>query len=254
MPLVITDATDRWPARTKWTFEHFRAAYGDDLVCPVFGLRSGIGKITKLATYIDYLDTPDEALTGFLTNVADRTPLETTDVVPEVLPYLTDWNAFQKHPELYEDIAPPFYFIDDWTRMLGAGVRELFERALKRVYYCDVLVGPAGTRSPLHVDYGHTLSCLTQIQGRKRALLFSPADSACLYDGRVDPEAPDLARFGSFAGATMYEAVLEPGDVLFIPPDWWHAVRALEKSITVGHTFFNRTNCAAHLGDVLRRL
>jgi Cupin-like domain len=253
-PLVVTDATDRWPAREKWTFESLKTAYGDDLVCPMFGSRSGVGKITKLATYIDYLDHPDQELPGFPTNVADRTALAGTAAVPERRPYLTDWNAFQKHPELYEDIAPPFYFVDDWTSALSVGVRDVIQRVLRRVYYCDVLVGPVEARSALHYDFGHTHSCLSQIRGRKRALLFSPRDSALLYDGRVDPEAPDLARFEAFAHATMYEAILEPGDVLFIPADWWHSVRTLETSITVGHSFFNRANVSAHLEDLLPRL
>ena len=27
-PVIITDATENWPARSKWTFEFFKTAYG----------------------------------------------------------------------------------------------------------------------------------------------------------------------------------------------------------------------------------
>ena len=37
-PVVITDATENWPARSKWTFEFLKATYGSDLVTPSRGL------------------------------------------------------------------------------------------------------------------------------------------------------------------------------------------------------------------------
>ena len=51
--------------------------------------------------------------------------------------------------------------------------------------------------------------------------------------------------------ATAYEGVLNPGELLFIPADWWHWVRGLEKSITVSHNFFNDVNFSAHVGSML---
>lgn len=253
MPVVVTDATRAWPARTKWSFEYLKAAYGDDLVCPELGLHSGIGKITRLAAYIDYLDAPDAELGGFWTNAATGQPVETTGGLPDLRPYLLSWKAFQRHPELCGDINLPPYFVADWTAALNSKARDVFEKTIGRIY-SDVFVGPAGSLSALHYDFGHTYSCLSQIRGTKRALLFSPEDSAFLYDGQLNPEIPDLQRFPLFNRATAYEALLQPGDVLFTPPDWWHHVRTIETSITVSHNFFNGVNCVAHLKELLRRL
>jgi ribosomal protein L16 Arg81 hydroxylase len=48
--------------------------------------------------------------------------------------------------------------------------------------------------------------------------------------------------------------VIERGDLLFMPPKWWHCVRGLDKSITVSHSFFNHANFSQHLTELLRRL
>ena len=69
-----------------------------------------------------------------------------------------------------------------------------------------------------------------------------------------DPEQPDVERFPLFERATAYECVIGPGDALFIPPDWWHHVRGLEKSITMSNNFFNETNFSEHMTRILRKL
>ena len=251
-PVVVTDAMDGWPARTKWTFDFFRNAYGSDFATAPLGLYGDAAKLTKLAAYIDHLDSP-EAMPGFWVNSKDRRPLRTPPESPALLPYLVEWPAFQLHPELYDDIKPAPYFVDDWTLALTSDLRELFQSTCGRSY-CAVFLGPAGSLSPLHQDFWHTHAYLAQIHGRKRAMLFSPEDSGFLYRGEVDPEQPDFERFPLFERATAHECVIEPGDVLFIPPDWWHHVRGLEKSITMSNNFFNETNFAEHMTRILRKL
>ena len=81
--------------------------------------------------------------------------------------------------------------------------------------------------------------------------MFSPEDSNCLYHGQVDPEQPDFQTFPLLEQATAYECEIGPGDMLFIPSNWWHHVRTIEKSITVSHNFFNDTNINEHLAGLL---
>ena len=51
-------------------------------------------------------------------------------------------------------------------------------------------------------------------------------------------EAADAAdAYPAFAGATYTEAVLGPGDVLFIPRSVWHYVRSLTTSCSVNFWF-----------------
>lgn len=78
--------------------------------------------------------------------------------------------------------------------------------------------------------------------GTKHLLLFPPKDSKCLYPhedrmlnntAQVNPLKPDLNLFPDFTKTTMYECYLEPGEMLYIPKEWWHHVTALEKSFSV---------------------
>ena len=64
----------------------------------------------------------------------------------------------------------------------------------------------------------------------------------------------DLSEFPLFAEATAHECTLEPGELLFIPHNWWHHVTALEKSITVNYNFFNAVNFREYMADLLARL
>jgi hypothetical protein len=252
-PVIVTDALDKWPARTKWTFEFLKVAYGNDTVLPVAGPRGKAVRVTKLADYIDYLDEPSKRLRGFWIDPSTRLPVAGPSEKSGGPLYLLGWRAFQAHPELYKDIEPVPHFIDDWVGALTPSLRDAFEWTSKREYW-SLYVGPGETLSELHVDFWRTHSYLAQIQGRKRCILFSPDDTSRLYDGQVNPEMPDFERFELLRGATAYDAILAPGEVLFTPPGWWHHVRALDKSITVSHNFFNQTNFAEHIAGIIRNL
>ena len=66
-PVIITDATENWPARSKWTFEFFKTVYGADPALAWLGRGSGTGKLTTLSAYIDFLDSPLAELPGVWT-------------------------------------------------------------------------------------------------------------------------------------------------------------------------------------------
>jgi hypothetical protein len=97
------------------------------------------------------------------------------------------------------------------------------------------------TQTAAHFDFPDNLACV--IAGRRRFTLFPPEQVDNLYIGPldvtlagqpsslVDVEAPDLIRFPRFAEAADAALVAElgPGDVLYIPSLWWHAVRSLDE-------------------------
>jgi cupin-like protein len=255
-PVIITDATENWPARSKWTFEFFKTTYGSDPATAWLGRGSHTGKLTTLSAYIDFLDAPLAGLPGVWTGrdigKDGRPPPPAPGRGTSPL-YLLGWYAFRQHPELYDDIAPAPYFVLDLVPALSPTLRDVFEWTSNKEYSA-VFIGPEGSLSALHRDYWNTHAYLAQIQGRKRAILFSPNDLEFLYEGRVDPERPDFERFPLFDRATAYECVIEPGDTLLIPANWIHHVRALEKSITVSRNFFNDSNFTEHMIHILREL
>ena len=251
-PVIITDATENWPARSKWTFDFLKTAYGSDLAMAWLGIDSGPAKVTTLSAYINYLDAPSAELPGMWTGKNGHPPQAATGQ-PSSPFYLYGWNAFQNHPELYDDLAPAPYFVLDLVSALSPALRDALEWASKRVYTA-VYIGPEGSLSSLHRDFWNTHAYLAQIRGRKRALLFSPEDWNFLYGGQVDPEQPDFKRFPLFDHATPYECIIEPGDTLLIPANWPHHVRGLEKSITISRNFFNDSNFTQYMIHMLRNL
>ena len=167
--------------------------------------------------------------------------------------YLYGWRAFDLHPELLDDISQNLKSVEDWLPLFPPALRKVMNETTS-YYSHGILIGPANSKSHLHQDFLHSHAYLAQIAGRKKCTLFSPEDSAALYNGDVDPDRPALDRFPLFRNATAFECVLEPGEMLFMPSLWWHHVIALESSITVNCNFFNRANFTAYLTDLLQRL
>lgn len=96
------------------------------------------------------------------------------------------------------------------------------------------------TKTAAHWDLPQNLACV--VAGRRRFTLFPTDQVANLYVGPIDftlagqpssladIEAPDFDRFPRLAEAFDHALVaeLDPGDVLYIPSLWWHAVHGLE--------------------------
>jgi lysine-specific demethylase 8 len=55
--------------------------------------------------------------------------------------------------------------------------------------------------------------------------------------GQIDVERPDLERFPLFAQAQGEELVLEAGEMLYLPPHYWHFVRSLSVSFSISFWF-----------------
>lgn len=122
------------------------------------------------------------------------------------------------------------------------------------VHYTNLWMGGAGCVSPLHFDRSENF--LVQVVGRKELTMFSPRDSKYLYPSakeggshlsQVNPDSPDLGKFPLFALGKPLRIVLEPGDVLFIPPGWWHHVRSLDMCISINY-WWRRFDVPEHGG------
>eukprot|EP00658_Telonema_sp_P-2_P078997 TRINITY_DN753_c0_g1_i2.p1 TRINITY_DN753_c0_g1~~TRINITY_DN753_c0_g1_i2.p1 ORF type:complete len:380 (+),score=83.99 TRINITY_DN753_c0_g1_i2:141-1280(+) len=95
--------------------------------------------------------------------------------------------------------------------------------------------------SQAHCDIG--TSIFLMLQGRKRWLFWPPSETAYMYpyaqqgnvafNAGVNVFKPDTASYPEFAKARGFEVVLEPGDVMFFPSMWWHAIQNLDP-VTVG--------------------
>ena len=97
------------------------------------------------------------------------------------------------------------------------------------------------TRTAAHWDLPQNLACV--VAGRRRFTLFPTEQLPNLYVGPldftlagqpislVDIESPDLEKYPRFTKAwdEARQSELGPGDALYIPSLWWHAVESLEE-------------------------
>jgi cupin-like protein len=252
-PVIVTGALNAWPAHAKWNFDFFKSRYGSERVVPAIWPGDKYLKVIQFSDYIDSLDDPHRPTPGFWIDLATKLPCEVPPTPPGTPLYLTGWRAFNLHPELLDDVELSPKFADDWFPLLPAAFRKILEETTKYLSG-GFLIGPAGSVATLHADILHTHAYLAQIAGRKKCVLFSPEDSEYLYGGKADPTQPDFEKFPLLRRATPYECILVPGELLFIPSDWWHHVVALEKSITVSYNFFNRANFGAYIQAILQDL
>jgi hypothetical protein len=98
-----------------------------------------------------------------------------------------------------------------------------------------VWVSSAGSNTHLHFDQDYNV--FVQMVGRKRFTLFAPSQTPFLHPyprahplwhkSRLDFDRPDLMRFPDYVHARSQEVELGPGDMLYVPPYYWHQVETL---------------------------
>jgi hypothetical protein len=114
--------------------------------------------------------------------------------------------------------------------------------ARQKVGYSQLFVGRHGTGTPFH--NAGVFNYFYMVDGSKTWEFIDPYDtplmypmwgfgtaasfSCCLFTDEFDEQA-----FPAFQYCPYYKATLNPGDVLFNPPWWWHAIRNVSEK-TVG--------------------
>jgi len=111
-------------------------------------------------------------------------------------------------------------------------------------------VGANGTQTALHIDKNYLPFWLAQYHGRKQVRILLANDTAMndYFDEAAlnfeldvfNPKEPEWAQ------ATVYETVLEPGQVLYIPYGAPHGARNLEDSIAISGNYLDKNTLPLH--------
>lgn len=126
--------------------------------------------------------------------------------------YLAGFEMFRRLPELRGELGFPD---------VGA-------------FHVDVAwIGPAGVETPIHYDAAPNV--YAQLVGSKRWRVWKPETplQPRLAGLGFTMSGVDVHRGVEQAGEPALDVVLGPGDVLSLPPGWWHRVDTLEPSIAV---------------------
>jgi hypothetical protein len=250
-PCIFTDAMDEWPASGKWTFDFFATHYRDAMGVVRLGFDRVPGKMTKLGAFIDHLDDPFSEVPGFWIG-PDGKPAAAAPEGDDSAVWSFALNIFDKHPELMADVSPFPVAIPNMTAALPRDLATVLGLLGKTPF--SIYLSRKGTVTTLHFDHHHTFGCLAQFRGEKTFILFEPGAFGETDGSRFDPEHPDYALHPGMADRTARSGVLAPGEMLIVPPDWWHYARSHDHSITLSHNFFNQSNLAAYLRCIFAAL
>ena len=202
----------------------------------------------------------DEALADMLRGVAADEPFEAWFGPPEIagrFGYTDDFSGFnheqrlatvdqlldlllrqrgqERHYSMYAGGIPIRRHLPGLLPALPVPILDMARATLISLWLGN------RTRTAAHWDLPQNLACV--VAGRRRFTLFPTDQIANLYVGPldstlagqpislVDVEAPDLERFPRFAAAleVAQTAELHPGDAVYIPSLWWHAVKSSDE-------------------------
>ncbi|MCP3104459.1 cupin-like domain-containing protein [Myxococcus sp. K15C18031901] len=209
-PVVLTGMMEDWPAMGRWSLPYLAERVGDAEVEVMTGRNANPDHAPESDKHRSTM-----SFRAYVQQVA--TGGETNDYY--MVPRNENWQRNGLAP-LRDEVRAPRGIIDE-------GLRPDM---------MTLLLGPAGTVTPLHHDNMNVM--LAQVMGRKHVRLIPSFQRHLMYPrygtfSHVDAERPDLERFPLYAETHQVEAVLEPGELVFIPVGWWHWVRALDVSASV---------------------
>lgn len=204
-PAIVTGLMNQWPAARMWSPDWFAAQYGSfEFMTSVNLPTSGISYDLDWAEHVKPMTMRDfvDSLQDF-----DR-------------PAYVRRQEVRRLPGLERDVR----FMD---MVDGEGFNtQMF-----------VWFGTANTRTGLHFDFQDGV--LAQFHGRKQVLMVAPEESRCVYPiadsitkSAVCADAPDFDAHPRFRDVTLWEGVIGPGEMVFLPRCWWHAINALDVSIS----------------------
>lgn len=212
VPVVLTGVMDSWKAMARWSPEFFAEQLGDQLmtvstseedlpdngpITPALLLKMKMAKM-RVREYLERMAARDRRF------YASGVPLE---------PFL---------PMLLDDIEVPPY-------------REVGSNGSPRMWMGYGQIGP------LHYDTTANLHGI--VIGAKRFTMFPPQQLPLLYPcsmfskiptmSQASLSAPDYARFPRLRKAKPVVVDLGPGDMIFVPPGWWHQVNTPLPTISI---------------------
>ncbi len=218
-PVIIRGALNSWPAvgGHRWDFvqlakrfKHVLFKVGED--------DDGRKLRAKMKTFIDYME-----------HQTDDSPL-----------YLFECGMTGQTDSLVDDYSIPKYFPHDFLNLAGR------ENKPPHKWFC---IGPKRSGTTVHRDPMGTAAWNAVAFGVKRWVLFEPREDRILVKGRKykkkgeDDEAihyfdnllPRLRE--SNPGLKVYECIQMPGDIIFVPGQWWHGVLNLTNTVAVTHNY-----------------
>ncbi|XP_020214974.1 lysine-specific demethylase JMJ30 isoform X3 [Cajanus cajan] len=199
-PVIISDCMAHWPAKMKWNNEDYLLSVAGDRTVPVEYTRNPYTHThtQREENRVEWIFVGKNYLCTewkqeLITFSEFLQRIKSDGCSPGGPTYLAQHPLFDQINELRKDI-----FIPDYCFAGGGELRSL-----------NAWFGPAGTVTPLHHDPHHNILA------------------------QVDLDDIDEGKFPKVQELEFVDCILEEGEMLYIPPKWWHYVRSLTTSLSV---------------------
>jgi hypothetical protein len=214
-PVVFEGAARDWECCRKWNFDWFKQQYGGDDILLVDHAQQDLNPLENPVEHLTFADLIDGI---------DRGSQK----------YARFHPLLQRHPELRLDID------QKWMKDHRANPHTSW------LHFYTLFLGGKGTDTAIHTEGNENM--FVQIQGQKKWRLY-PVEHSAIFDPPANrslykytgyhPDRPDDGLYPMARHMDWYETVLEPGDVLYNPPYYWHHVSNPVSSIGVGFRWNN---------------
>ena len=255
-PVIISGSFEEWAARS-WTPEVLKLKCGAE---PLLRECDDYDNQVKILNESLRGDSWGSLQDANLTTLGYSTLADLIDAQQrkEML-YLHDQSIDILCPTLLDDLRVPRYF--------PVNIMHQVPQAIRKRHGCtsnygapghpSIFLGPGGTESGLHADWGSTRFWMMVIKGTKWFRIFNDSDAPFLepteakdtkrtrgYYAFFNAQAfdPDFSSQPDFSRAVVWEANVTAGDIIFIPERWPHAVRNLDDTIAVSYNYVDDYN------------
>lgn len=228
-PVIISGLISNWRGSDKWSLSYLKEL---SPTLNIYAKKFSNKKIEicrlTMANYIELIETYQKD--------PQKNPLP---------PYCHDLPLFSLIPSLIEDVQPfPFDYLPKWYWY-------------KWWRYCQFFLGSSHSITPLHFDCLLTNNIFFQIVGRKQFTILLPEDAKyCYRQGwrwfLVNPENPDFNKYPDYKNARPIRFIVNPGDILYMPPGTLHHVRSLDPSISFNIDWHTQKSSLTALGAITK--
>lgn len=211
-PVILRGAAKDWPACGKWSLGFFAEHYPESKQFIIASSGEDIYKEKQ-----------------------EKKKLETASVkdIAEGKAYGNFSPLVSQHKALRDE--------------LKLGWLESLQHKMRSLMMYQLFMGAKGTHTDLHSEISTNL--FIQLYGKKRWVLCSPKYTPVLdvpvtrepcfhsaFDGMKE-ESKRKSEF--FPYIDYYEFELNPGDILLVPPYWWHQVKNEEEAVGLAVKWHN---------------
>eukprot|EP01130_Rhizamoeba_saxonica_P013879 TRINITY_DN5978_c0_g1_i1.p1 TRINITY_DN5978_c0_g1~~TRINITY_DN5978_c0_g1_i1.p1 ORF type:complete len:347 (-),score=80.05 TRINITY_DN5978_c0_g1_i1:5-1045(-) len=222
-PCIFTDIVPNWPSFNSWSPDQLVERFGDCVLkCAQYNIDRDRVKMT-VAQYVHYMR-----------NNNDDSPL-----------YVFDSGFADRIPQLLEEYEIPEYFWVDYFSVFGP----------KRPPFRWVILGPQRSGTSFHVDPNGTGAWNALLHGRKRWAIYPPdiippgIRATVDKDGYIiDFKSPNMLKWYYEVYPTLppylrpIEIIQRKGDMIYVPPGWWHGIVNIDETVSCTQNFVNEQN------------